>query len=164
MTPEQVLRFKELYEEMYSLCGGIDPFSYARAREINMAATFGHTIADTYSGADAYDGNIPLEYKSTIGKSINATYNGISVQDSWEEQERYIIEDKIGKYPYHYYARFADGKIVEAWKLTGEKVLEILLPKIKRQYHKKKNGNAKDPRIGVTVSQKEIKANGERIM
>ena len=164
MTPEQVLRFKELYEEMYSLCGGIDPFSYARAREINMAATFGHTIADTYSGADAYDGNIPLEYKSTIGKSINATYNGISVQDSLEEQERYIIEDKIGKYPYHYYARFADGKIVEAWKLTGEKVLEILLPKIKRQYHKKKNGNAKDPRIGVTVSQKEIKANGERIM
>ena len=164
MTPEQMQRFKQLYEEMYSLCGGIDPFSYARAREINMAATFGHTIADTYSGADAYDGNIPLEYKSTIGKSINATYNGISVQDSWEEQERYIIEDKIGKYPYHYYARFADGKIVEAWKLTGEKVLEILLPKIKRQYHKKKNGNAKDPRIGVTVSQKEIKENGERIM
>ena len=164
MTPEQMQRFKQLYEEMYSLCGGIDPFSYARAREINMAATFGHTIADTYSGADAYDGNIPLEYKSTIGKSINATYNGISVQDSWEEQERYIIEDKIGKYPYHYYARFSDGKVVEAWKLTGEKVLEILLPKIKRQYHKKKNGNAKDPRIGVTVSQKEIKANGERIM
>ena len=164
MTPEQVLRFKELYEEMYSLCGGIDPFSYARAREINMAATFGHTIADTYSGADAYDGNIPLEYKSTIGKSINATYKGISVQDSWEEQKRYIIEDKIGKYPYHYYARFADGKVVEAWKLTGEKVLEILLPKIERQYPKKKNGNAKDPRIGVTVSQKEIKENGERIM
>ena len=163
MTPEQMERFKQLYEEMYSLCGGSDPFSYARAREINMAATFGHTIADTYSGADAYDGNIPLEYKSTIGKSINATYNGISVQDSWEEQERYIIEDKIGKYPYHYYARFADGKVVEAWKLTGEKVLEILLPKIERQYPKKKNGNAKDPRIGVTVSQKEIRENGIQV-
>ena len=53
---------------------------------------------------------------------------------------------------------------MEAWKLTGEKVLEILLPKIARQYPKKKNGNAKDPRIGVTVSQKEIKENGERIM
>jgi len=164
MTPEQASRFKELYEEMYSLCGGSDPFSYARAREIYMAVTFGHTVADTYSGADAYDGDIPLEYKSTIGKSINATYNGISVQDSWEEQERYIIEDKIGKYPYHYYARFADGKIVEAWKLTGEKVLEILLPKIKKQYFNKKNGNAKDPRIGVTVSQKEIKENGEKVI
>jgi hypothetical protein len=165
MTPEQASRFKELYEEMYSLCGGIDPFSYARSREINMAATFGHTVSDTYSGADAYDikGNW-IEYKSTIAKIINATYNGISVQDTWEEQERYIIEDKIGKYPYHYYARFADGKIVEAWKLTGEKVLEILLPKIKKQYPKKKNGNAKDPRIGVTVSQKEIKENGVRII
>ena len=164
MTPEQALRFKKLYEEMYSLCDGNDPFSYARAREINMAATFGHTVADTYSGADAYDGDIPLEYKSTIAKSINATYNGISVQDTLEEQVRYIIEDKIGKYPYHYYARFNDGKIVEAWKLTSDKVLEILLPKIKKQYPKKKNGNAKDPRIGVTVSQKEIKLNGERIV
>ena len=164
MTPEQQREFKKHYEAMYSLCGGIDPFSYARAREINMAATFNHRIADDYAGADAYDGDIPLEYKSTIAKYINATYNGISVQDSWEEQERYIIEDKIGKYPYHYYARFSDGKVVEAWKLTGEKVLEILLPKIKRQYPKKKNGNAKDPRIGVTVSQKEIKENGERIM
>ncbi len=164
MTPEQALRFKELYGEMYSLCGGSDPFSYARAREINMAATFNHRVADDYAGADAYDGDIPLEYKSTIAKSINATYNGISVQDTLEEQERYIIEDKIGKYPYHYYARFADGKIVEAWKLTSDKVLNILLPKIKKQYPKKKNGNAKDPRIGVSVTTKEIKENGERIM
>ena len=127
MTPEQALRFKELYEEMYSLCGGSDPFSYARAREINMAATFGHTIADTYSGADAYDGNIPLEYKSTIGKSINATYNGISVQDSWEEQERYIIEDKIGKYQNHYYARYDGGKVAEIWKLDCNSVLSLSL-------------------------------------
>ncbi len=164
MTPDQILRFKQLYEEMYSLCGGSDPFSYARAREIYMAAEFGHKVADDYAGADAYDGDIPLEYKSTIAKVINATYNGISVQDSWEEQERYIINDKIGKYPFHYYARFADGKIVEAWKLTGEKVLEILLPKIEKQYSKKKNGSGKDPRIGVTVSQKEIKEHGERIM
>ena len=164
MTPEQALRFKELYEEMYSLCGGSDPFSYARAREINMAATFNHRVADDYAGADAYDGDIPLEYKSTIAKSINGTYNGISVQDTLEEQERYIIEDKIGKYPRHYYARFDTGKIVEAWKLTSDKVLNILLPKIKKQYPKKKSGNAKDPRIGVTVSQKEIKENGERIM
>ena len=167
MTPEQMERFKQLYEEMYSLCGGSDPFSYARAREIYMANWLGHTVAPKLSGADGYEDKemtIPVEYKSTIAKNINATYNGISVQDTLEEQERYIIEDKIGKYPYHYYARFADGKVVEAWKLTGEKVLEILLPKIKKQYPKKKNGNAKDPRIGVTVSQKEIKENGERIM
>ena len=164
MTPEQVLRFKELYEEMYSLCGGIDPFSYARAREINMAATFGHTIADTYSGADAYDnqGNW-LEYKSTIAEIINATYNGISVQDSWEEQEKYIIEDKIGKYPNHYYARYDGGKVAEIWKLDCNSVLSILLPKIKKQFEAGTK-HKKDPRIGVSVTTKEIKANGERIM
>ena len=163
MTPEQQKEFKKHYEAMYLLCGGSDPFSYARAREIYMAAVLNHKVADTYSGADAYDGDIPLEYKSTIAKIINATYNGISVQDSWEEQKRYIIEDKIGKYPYHYYARFDNGRIVEVWKLPSEKVLEILLPKIKKQYPKKKNGNAKDPRIGVTVSQKEIRENGIQV-
>ena len=163
MTPEQ--EYCHLFERMFELCdeqGWGDPGSYARSREIYMAIKFGHQVATTYSGADAFDGDIPLEYKSTIAKTINATYNGISVQDTLEEQEKYIIEDKIGKYPFHYYARFDTGKIVEAWKLTGEKVLDILLPKIKTQYPKKKNSNAKDPRIGVTVSQKEIKGNGER--
>ena len=164
MTPDQMERFKQLYEEMYSLCGGIDPFSYARAREINMAATFGPTIADTYSGADAYDnqGNW-LEYKSTIAEIINATYNGISVQDSWEEQERYIIEDKIGKYQNHYYARYDGGKVAEIWKLDCNSVLSILLPKIKKQFEAGTK-HKKDPRIGVSVTTKEIKENGERIM
>ena len=85
------------------------------------------------------------------------------MQDTLEEQERYIIEDKIGKYPYHYYARFSDGKVVEAWKLTGEKVLEILLPKIKKQFEAGPK-HKKDPRIGVSVTTKEIKENGEKIM
>ncbi len=164
MTPEQ--EYCHLFERMFEVCeeqGWGDPGSYARAREIYMAIKFNHQVATTYSGADAYDGDIPLEYKSTIAKSVNATYNGISVQDTLEEQERYIIEDKIGKYPRHYYARFDTGKIVEAWKLTSDKVLNILLPKIKKQYPKKKNGNAKDPRIGVTVSQKEIRENGIQV-
>ena len=164
MTPEE--QYRQLYEQLYALCeveGWGDPFSYARSREIHLAGILGHKIADDYSGADAFDEDGGCEYKSTIAKNINATYNGISVQDSWEEQERYIIEDKIGKYPYHYYARFDNGRIVEVWKLPSEKVLEILLPKIKKQYPKKKNGNAKDPRIGVTVSQKEIRENGIQV-
>ena len=118
MTPEQ--KFQELFEEMYQLCdqqGWGDPFSYARSREIHMAGTLGHRIADDYSGADAFDQDGGAEYKSTIGKSINATYNGISVQDTWEEQERYLIEDKIGKYKNHYYARYENGKIVEVLSL-----------------------------------------------
>ena len=45
-----------------------DPF-YARSREIHLAGVLGHTIADDYSGADAYDEDGPCEYKSTIGKN-----------------------------------------------------------------------------------------------
>ena len=165
MTPEQ--EYCYLFERMYDLCKEQewgDPGSYARSREIYMAIKFNHQVATTYSGADAFDGDKPVEYKSTIAKTINGTYNGISVQDTLEEQERYIIEDKIGKYPQHYYARFDTGKIVEAWKLNSDKVLDILLPKIIKQYPKKKNGGGKDPRIGVTVSQKEIKENGSQII
>ena len=56
MTPEQ--KFQELFEQMYQLCeeqGWGDPFSYARSREIHLAGILGHTVAETYSGADAMD-------------------------------------------------------------------------------------------------------------
>ena len=95
ITPE--LQYQALYEQLYTLCedqGWGDPFSYARSREIHMAGILGHRIADDYSGADAFDEEGGCEYKSTIGKHINATYNGISVQDTWELQEKYLIEDK----------------------------------------------------------------------
>ena len=76
-----------------------------------MAGLLGHKVADDYSGEDAIDEDGGCEYKSTIGKSVNGTYNGISVQDTWELQEKYIIEDKIGKYQNHYYARFKGVKL-----------------------------------------------------
>ena len=113
MTPEE--KYRDLYEQMYDLCkeqGWGDPFSYARSREIYMAGLLGHRVAADYAGEDATDEDGGCEYKSTIGKNINGTYNGISVQDTWEEQEKYIKEDKIGKYPNHYYAKFKDGKII----------------------------------------------------
>ena len=88
MTPEQQTRFKELYEEMYLICGGLDPFSYARAREIYMAAELNHKVADNYSGEDGLDENgKPVEYKSTINKKIQGTYNGsITSKDFYELQ------------------------------------------------------------------------------
>ena len=94
---------------MYTLCEENNwgaPFSYARSRAIHMAGVLGHKVAEDYSGADAFDEIGECEYKSTIGKNINATYNGISVQDTWEQQEEYILNKKIGKYENHYYARY----------------------------------------------------------
>ena len=100
-TPEEARKkFKECFEGMYDVCedqGWGDPNSYARSREIHMAIELGHDVADTYSGADAYDKGEPVEYKSTIGDNINATYNGISVKDTWEEQDEYLREEKALK-------------------------------------------------------------------
>ena len=100
--------------------------------------------------------------KSTIGKNVNGTYNGISVQDTWDDQCRYIIEDKIGKYEHHYYARFDGGKVAEVWKLDANNVLKILLPKIKKQFDEG-TSHKKDPRIGVSINTKQIKEYGTRI-
>ena len=163
MTPEE--KYRDLYEQMYDLCkeqGWGDPFSYARSREIYMAGLLGHKVADDYAGEDAIDEFGGCEYKSTIGKKVNGTYNGISVQDTWEDQARYIIEEKIGKYENHYYARFDGGRVAEVWKLDANNVLKILLPKIKKQFEEG-TSHKKDPRIGVSISTKQIKQYGTRI-
>lgn len=156
--------FAALYEAAEEMNAG-DPMSYARSREIHLACILGHSVADTYSGADAYEADgTPVEYKSTIGKNISATYNGISVQPTWEDQEAYLIEHKIGCYPRHYYARYEGAQVVEVWVMDSDTVLSLLLPKAEKQYSTKRNGKAKDPRIGVTLSSSEIRKFGRRIV
>ena len=165
MTPQQ--KFQQLFEEIYQLCeeqGWGDPFSYARAREIHLAGILGHQISETYSGADAVDANGEVEYKTTITKSINGTYNGISVQDTWEEQELYLIEEKLGKYSNHYIGRYEGPKVVEIWKLTGDDVLMILLPKLKKDWERKIKGNHADPRLSAKVCKTEIYKYGTKIL
>jgi hypothetical protein len=163
MNAEQ--KFANLFKEMYDLCitqGWGDPFSYAVSREIMIANALGHKKADTYSGADGIDEDGGCEYKSTINKNINGAYNGISVLPSWEDQEKYLREDKIGKYVNHYITRFDGGSIVEIWKLSGEKVLEILLPKLKKKFNS--TLSKKDPRLGATLTKKEIYTYGVRVL
>ena len=166
MTPEQ--QFKQAFETLYRVCQDNnwgDPFSYARSREIHIATTLGHTVADTYSGADAFDqdGN-PVEYKSTIAKRINGTYNGVSVQDTWEEQERYLREEKLGHYPFHFIARYEGGVIVEVWELTADDVLAVLLPKFRKDWDRKRGGKHKDPRLSATLTKGDIHQYGRRVI
>jgi len=152
---------------MYDVCmrnDWGDPFSYARSREIHMAITMKHIVAATYSGSDATDQDGGAEYKSTIQKTISGTYNGISVQPTWEEQEKYLVEQKIGVYPNHYFARFEGGSIVELWKLKCEDVLAILLPKLKKQYLSHQVKQPKDPRLGATVSKTDIYKYGRNLI
>jgi len=162
-TPEQ--EYERLYLEIHKLCienGWGDPSSFAVSREIFIANTLGHKKAPTYSGADAIDEDGECEYKSTIGKNINGTYNGISVQPTWEEQIEYLRKEKIGKYKNHYIVRFSNGKIVECYRLNCNDILDILLPKLKRSYFK--NHSKKDPRLGASVCKTEIYKYGERLI
>ena len=149
-------RLQELSDEL----GVGDPFNYNRGREIHTALLLGLTVSDTLAGADAYLGNTPVELKSTIGE-LKATYNGVSVQPTWDEQVEHLINDKIAKYKYHYITRYEGSKLVEVWRLTGDEVLAILLPKFKKQYHS--NRQVKDPRLGQHLTKKEIQTYGERI-
>jgi len=152
-----VQEYKKAYEAMYAICEANewgDPFSYARSKEILMAGTLDHQVSITLAGADAIDEDGEAEYKSTTGKTIGGAYNGISVQKTWEEQERYLKEDKIGKYKNHYFARFDGGKIAEIWRLTGKDVLSIVLPKLRKSFDTVLT--KKDPRLGASVSKTEI--------
>ncbi len=163
MTPEEL--YIDLFESLVELCdqqGWGDPHSYARSKEIYAAIALGHKVSDTLSGADAYNQQgEPLEYKSTIGKRPQGNYTGISVKDTWEEQKQYLIDEKIGAYPEHYYNRFEGGKLVESWKMTGKKVMEVLLPKLKKNFFKKRGA---DPRLASTVTWTDIRNNGEKVI
>jgi len=142
-----------------------DPASYARSKEIYMAAKLGHTIAPKLAGPDAYDkAGSPLEYKSTTQDRIQGAYNGVSVQSTWKEQEKYLKQDKIGCYKEHYFARFKDGLIAECYMLTGKQVLENLLPKYEKAWHKLQKKMPKDPRLGASVPSGYIKKNGVKVI
>jgi hypothetical protein len=161
-SPEQL--YMLLFKLMYSLCemnGWGDPFSYARSREIYTSNLLGHRIHDTFSGPDAHSEDGAVEYKSTVSKEINATYNGISLQDSWEKQLEYLKTKKIGCYKWHYFTRFEKSRIVEVWRMSGDKVLELLLPGLEKQFNIKKN--KKDPRLGGKLTYNQITTYGERI-
>lgn len=162
-TPEK--KFSYHFEEMYKLCqenSWGDPFNYARSREIHLANALGHSVSPTLSGADAIDEEGECEYKTTIGKKISATYNGISVQPTWDEQLKYLNEKKICKYKNHYFARYSGSKICEVYKMDCHKVYEGLYPNLKKQYDNLNKG--KDPRLGYTLSHKYIINNSVKII
>jgi hypothetical protein len=139
-----------------------DIFNYSKPKEIMMADALGHKIVSSFSGPDGEeeDGE-EAEYKSTICESIKATYTGISLQESWEKQVKYLENEKIGKYKFHYYARFNGVDIVEMWRLNCSDVLNILIPKFEKQYHSERK--RKDPRLGATITSDEILQYGKKM-
>ena len=147
---------------------GGDPFSYARLKEAQVAHTLNHKISPTYSGADGVDeNNNKCEYKTTINDN-GWTYSGISRKDTWDQQEEYLQTEKIGNYS-HFLARYDhDGvDIIEIWQLTPECALNILTPKLKKQFQKqgktKKGTGSADPRLCAKITKNEAKKYGIKV-
>lgn len=161
---EAVELYQNLFQAMYKVCKKMnwgDPFSYARSREILIANTLGHIIGETYSGCDGYDSEYKYEYKSTISKNIHATYSGIMWQSNWDEQLKYLHNEKIGPYK-HIIVRFNNiGEIEEIWEMDADKIISLIAPKLERQFNSLKN--RKDPRLSATLSGTEIKKYGIKI-
>tara|TARA_R110002124_G_scaffold255971_2_gene421573 strand:+ start:1875 stop:2369 length:495 start_codon:yes stop_codon:yes gene_type:complete len=162
----------ELEKLMYHLntadkiCDGLnlgDVWSFARFKEVVAAYYLGHTLSKTLSGPDAFlpDGR-PVEYKSTTGDKVKGAYTGVSVQRTWEEQDKYLEEEKIGKYAEHYYNRFEGIKLIESWVVPGNVVYELLRPKFEVKYPSVLE--KKDPRLSATMSTRDIKKYGKRVI
>jgi|TARA_R110002110_G_scaffold43853_9_gene135829 hypothetical protein len=164
VTPEE--KYALHYREMAKICseqGWGDPFSYARSKEILAANKLGHTIAATLSGADAFnEKGQPVEYKSTIQDKCKGAYTGISVLGTWGEQVEYLFNEKIAKYPEHYFNRFKDGEMVESWVMSGDKVFEILVSKMESKFPTVRQ--KKDPRLSANISNTEIRKYGRRLI
>ena len=164
MKPFQ--EYKKLYERMARLCaeqGWGDPFSYARSKEIYASIELGHTVAKDFSGADAFNSiGQPVEYKSTTGRNVKGSYTGISVQSNWDAQVQYLAEEKLAKYPEHFYNRFEAGRLAESWLLSGQKVLDLLLPKLEKKYPTVLT--KKDPRLSANITNTEINEHGKRVL
>lgn len=167
MTPELQQEYIDKYEDLakFAVDNNLgDIFSFARSKEVLVTCILGHTVANDYSGADAFnkDGQ-PVEYKSTIAKNPKGAYTGISVLSNWKDQETYLREEKIGKYSEHYYNRFSreTGVLEESWKMAGELVLFLLLPKLERKFPTQLT--KKDPRLSANITWTNIKQFGVQV-
>lgn len=162
-----------MLQELYGLVARIDEIcetleygdwtSYARIKEIIAAAVLGHRISPTYSGADAINEKGQLvEYKSTIDKRCKGAYTGISNQGTWLLLDKYLIEEKILPYKWHYYNRFEGARLVESWRLPADIVYKLLRPKVKRSYETR-HGRS-DSRTSGNITWTEIKKYGEQVV
>ena len=118
-----------------------DPFGAGRTREAILAEFLDHNIGDDLSGEDAYDENgNEFEYKT--GFDFNGRYE-VSTYPTWEEQEKYLLNEKIGYYKFHYYATFnRKYEIQKVYRISGDKANKVLIPKFREFYDRDKTNLA----------------------
>ena len=142
-----------------------NPFNYNRAFEFIQAFFLGFSLLPVGGGSDF----IKLKTKKTgegkgtewkgfaktgKEKSHSWSYNGTSRFDTLEEQEEYC-KNKIMRDEYHYWTIFnyEEGRLVKTYKVKNVDVWSLIWTKWEKSWY---NSNNKDPRIGGTVSTKEL--------
>ena len=160
--------------EMHLLCeyrrrGLGNPFNYNRGWERNQAELLGFTLTTVGGGSDGVskdDPNVTAEFKATQYKGSTKTgeekshsfsYNGTSRQPTLSEQKSYC-EKKIMRDKDHYWSMidYEKGIFVKTIKITNSELWKALWPKWEKSFH---NPSAKDPRIGASISTKELDQN-----
>ena len=141
-----------------------NPFNYNRAFEWLQSRILGFTLEKVGGGSDGKDINgVTAEFKASAWKGYGAkgqeltnsfTYNGTSRFEDWDEQEDYCRK-KIFRDPYHFWSiiDYMEGKFVKTLKVPAETVSNLLMPKWTNSWE---NPNKKDPRIGGSVSTKDL--------
>ena len=163
--------FLEKAEELVQLASELnygDPYAAGRMREIILASKLGHTLHHDLHGEDAKFINeestlIKVEYKTNFESfGIKGRYD-VSWQPTWEDQVYYLEKEKIADKKFHYFATFTSNyTIAEVYQLTGDKVLELLLPEIEKRYNTT-NSEKKNRGLYATLGQPAIKKYGEHI-
>jgi hypothetical protein len=164
-------QFLQKAEELVQLAGELnygDPYAAGRMREIILASKLGHTLHHDLHGEDAKfiseDSKvIKVEYKTNFESfGIKGRYD-VSWQPTWEDQVYYLETEKIGDKKFHYFATFTiDYTVAEVYELSGEKVLEILLPQFEKKYNTT-NSEKKNRGLYATLGQPDIKKYGKHI-
>ena len=146
-----------------------NPFNYNRAFELMQAEQLGFTLTTVGGGSDGVskdDPSVTAEFKATQykgktktgeEKSHSFSYNGTSRQSTLSEQKSYC-EKKVMRDKYHYWSiiDYEKGIFVKTIKISNSELWKVLWPKWEKSFH---NPSAKDPRIGASISTKELDQN-----
>ena len=146
-----------------------DPFAAGRIREIILADLLGHNIAADLHGHDAIvkvnQNNFKVEYKTAfIEYGLKGRYD-VSWYPTWEEQEKYLLTEKIGSSKYHYFATFDSSYVIqEVMELTGERVCDLLIPAFKSVYLSKDSRQDKrNSGLYASLGSPDIRAYGKLV-
>ena len=159
-------QFTKKYAELVQIANQMDvgdPFGAGRAREIILSGILGHKIGSDLHGIDAesFCGKETYEYKTSLSTKYLTPRYDVSWCDTWENQIEYLKQNKIANHEFHFFASFTIlGEVTAIYKMSGDKVLELLLPKLQRKFYapKKRSGV-----LYASLSEKDLREHAELI-